>query len=959
VATSARLDDPVPDLLERGDDLAALVARLAQARNGSGGVVLVRGAAGIGKTRLVSALRGWAREEGVVSLQARAGRLEQDFPFGCVRQLLEPVLRPGAPGREELLAGDARLAEPAFGVPGTADAAADAGFGTLHGLYWLTVNLAERGPLLLTVDDAHWADAASLRFIAYLARRLEGVPALVVLTVRSSEASADGTLAAIAAEPTTQTLDPAPLSEGAVATLLGAALGADAEPALVRACHGATGGNPFLVRELIEEVRRGASAVDPSAIDALGPDGVAAAVESRLDAIGAGALPLARAVAVLGDGATLARTAALASLPPDEAGRLSDALVGAGVLRTGRPLDFVHPIVGNAVASRMGPAERERWHRRAAEQLAAEGASPDLVALHLLATEPAGRDEVVDGLLAAGLSARGRGAPEAAVRFLERALAEPPGPGARATVLSELGRAAAALGDPRAHDWLRAAVEADGDAEHRMEAARSLAMALVYAGGADEVLAVCERVGAAVSGGGELGRRLDRWLVGVAAVSPATRAAAGAGAARNLAAARAGDRLAPGLLASAALEVVLTGGTAEESAGLARRAVADGLLDESDPDSVEPASAFVALVLAERHDELETLIRRIQEIVRSEGDTRAYAATLAFRAWGRHRAGRLADVQADIDLHPVLPVPGVADLLLAAVHVQVLVDTGRLDEAAAVATMIEGLALDPELTIVQRMTEAVAALRLAQGEPRRALEATGRAAAWEAAMGVAGGGLWSPWRLQAAEAHIALGEPERAVRLAEDQLTQARAFGASAAVGAAQRVLGLARGGGNGIATLEEAVATLGASGSPLEHARALVDLGVRRRRAGRPGDARAPLADGLSLARRCGAAALEERALDELVAAGARPRQRPRNDLESLTPSELRVAQMAARGLSNKQIAQSLYVTVKTVETHLWRTYGKLDISSRAQLSSRIAADPAEPVTDATAPTGSAPADG
>jgi DNA-binding CsgD family transcriptional regulator len=136
---------------------------------------------------------------------------------------------------------------------------------------------------------------------------------------------------------------------------------------------------------------------------------------------------------------------------------------------------------------------------------------------------------------------------------------------------------------------------------------------------------------------------------------------------------------------------------------------------------------------------------------------------------------------------------------------------------------------------------------------------------------------------------------------------------------------------------LEASVATLANTPARLEHAHSLVALGSVRRRAGRAADARAPLAEGLALARRCGAVALAERAYDELAATGARPRKIVRAGAEALTASERRVAEMAAAGMSNRDIAQALFVTVRTVETHLGRAYTKLDISSRTDLPAAL----------------------
>jgi predicted ATPase len=180
---------PQPALLEREAEIAAIQSLVAAARGGAGRLLVVEGRAGMGKTRLVGVARAAAQAAGLEVLAARAGELEQEFAFGVVRQLFEPLLaRASAEERAELTAGAAGLALPLFRQPNAAgQEATDTSFAMLHGLYWLAANLAMRRPALLAIDDLHWADVASLRWIAYLARRLEGLPLLVAVAARPPE----------------------------------------------------------------------------------------------------------------------------------------------------------------------------------------------------------------------------------------------------------------------------------------------------------------------------------------------------------------------------------------------------------------------------------------------------------------------------------------------------------------------------------------------------------------------------------------------------------------------------------------------------------------------------------------------------------------------------------------------------------------------------------------------------
>ncbi len=300
-------------LLDRDREIAALDDLIAEAAVGNGRLVLIEGPAGIGKSGLLAGLR---ERAGLRVLAARASELEREFAFGVVRQLFEADVA----ARPELaLAGAAAPAAAVF--EGAADGEGGAQFAALHGLYWLTLNLAAERPLLLAVDDLHWCDRPSLRFLAYLARRLDGVPALAATTLRSGERGTDPTLLAeIANDPATLPLHLGPLGPDAVAALVRAELGADAELAFCAACHDATGGNPLLLRQLLrtleaEGIRPDAAHVD--AVGAVGPRAVSSTVLLRLARLPADAAAVTRAVSVLGEGAKLPVVAALAGL--DEA----------------------------------------------------------------------------------------------------------------------------------------------------------------------------------------------------------------------------------------------------------------------------------------------------------------------------------------------------------------------------------------------------------------------------------------------------------------------------------------------------------------------------------------------------------------------------------------------------------------------------------------------------------------
>ena len=414
-------------------------------------------------------------------LRGRGAELEREFAFGVVRQLFEPALAAASQQeRTGLLDGPPGVAARLLGLPGLSEAVAaiaseapDPSFAVLHGLYWLCANLAAERPLALVVDDAHWADGASLRFLAFLLPRLEELHVAVLLGARPAEAGdSQGLLAALTVDPATEVVAVAPLSLAGVATLVAAGLGVEPAPEFAAACWQATGGTPFLVRTLIEALREERIAPLKAATAKVGELGTATLgrwATLRLMRLGPDAARLARAVAVL-ERAKLDQAARLAGLTIPDAARAADLLVRAGVLDED-PLGFAHPLLRGAVYRDMAAAERTAAHGRAARLLAETHASPAQVAEHLLATVPAGDEWVVEQLRIAAREAAASGAAESATTYLRRAIAEPPSADRDSDLLLELGLAEFSAGQPGWHDHLEAAVESAGDDASRTAAA--------------------------------------------------------------------------------------------------------------------------------------------------------------------------------------------------------------------------------------------------------------------------------------------------------------------------------------------------------------------------------------------------------------------------------------------------------------------------------------------------------
>jgi DNA-binding CsgD family transcriptional regulator len=936
-------------MLERESELAAVRALIAA--SGRGRLLAIEGPPGIGKTSLILEARQLGQESGMWVLRARGSELEASFSFGVVRQLFEPLLAQLTKAhRADLLSGAAALATPLFDTAQlTADPPADVSLAMLHGLYWLTVNGAAVQPLLVTVDDLQWCDAPSLRWLAYLLARLEGLDVSIIVGLRPAEASeAPAIVAQIVSDPRGSVLRPAPLTVVAVTRLVRETVSADADDAFCAACHEITGGNPLLLRELdgvIAAERLVATGDSVPLLHELAARAGSRTLSGRLSRVSPEATRLAQAIAVLGEDVDTRHAAALADLDDAAATDAAGSLVRVDVLRPQPPLGFVHPLFRRAVYESLTPLERVGAHERAARLLLASGADPERVAAHQLRVPPApgeGSSQVVAVLREAARSARRRGAPESGAAYLSRALAEAPPDAERAGLLLELGSTEALIRGDAAAGHLSAAYELIGDPIRRAETAVLLGRQLFFLHRVNESMAVfrggIEELGDADL---ELRRLLEVGLVNNALFEPAhyEEALAPLRQIRDevTTARSAGEKM---LLALLAYHEARSGTPASVAVPLARRALSDDTLLQADNGGGPFVCAGIVLAMADL-DEALTLHDAALSDAHRRGSAFGFAAAKVFRSQALVLRGDLAEAETDArEALDACEAWGIVRTRLgdaAAFLADALMEQGRLDEAAAVLGRSDWDASVSESAHMHFLLDSRARLLLLHGDA-----AGGLAAMLEVDRRLhAVGGCnpaFIPSRSLAALAWLELGEREQARRLAFEELGSARRWGAPRTLGAALRVTALVEGGTDGISMLEEAVAVLDDSPAKLEHAKARADLGAVLRRANRRKEAREQLRRAVELAAICGATPLLARAETELLATGARPGRVALSGLESLTPSERRVAEMAAAGPTNREIAQALFVTPKTVEVHLSSVYRKLGISSRAQLSAALA---------------------
>ena len=940
-ARAARWGAP---LLERDQELSELSALLEDTQRARGRLLLIEGQPGIGKTQLLRELHDLAEALGARWLSARGSELERDFAFGVVRQLLEPLLaRATADERGRLLDGVARLAEPVFGAS-SMEPSTDPAYGTLRGLYWLLANAAERGPLVLAIDDLQWADEPSLRFLNFLASRLDGTAVGVVVATRL-EGSEPGSelLDQLKLGATPPVLRPAPLSDTAVSEVVHARLGRSVSSALCTACHEATGGNPFLLDELVAQLSRGdipVDQLDPRAVRGVASPRLAAAVLVRIGRIGPSAPAFAQAVAALGERANIAQAAELARIDPAEGRSLARHLVDAEILEGIEPPRFVHPLVQSAIYEEIPASDRATLHARAAEQLARAGADPESIAAHLLAADPADDTEAVTALRAAAATALSRGAPDVAARYLRRALAEPPGDDDQIPIIGELGVAASLDGDPEGLDHLRMATAQAESGPLRADLALRLANALIPRGEIEEAAsAIQDAIAEVPDSEHERLLTLEATHATLSHWAQSTYATSGRRLESLIGSAGADSRSGRMLLAALSYRQMVNGGPASDALALASAAVEGGLLTDERTDHGSVCDAISVPVFTERSDLAARYCAAALAEARARGRVAEVVLALAWGAFLAYRRGRIASAEAQAREALATAELGTfatgTVMFNAACLSACLVEQGKLEEAQEALDNAGSRGAVPENVMGLYLLLAQGGVLLAGGNAEAAVSVlravTDRARGWMDQT------FLSPHRSLLAFGLAQLGEVEDARQLAAEELELARAWGTPSVIGAAQRVAGLVADREPGIELLREAVATLEGSEAKLEHAHALVDLGAALRRAGKRTEGREHLAQGLELADECAATALVDVAETELRAAGARPRRRTLSGVGSLTPSERRVAEMATEGMTNKEIAQALFVTLRTVETHLSHTYAKLEISSRDQLSEAL----------------------
>lgn len=895
--------------------------------------MVVEGAAGTGKTAMVEAARRFGRDAGLLSLRACCSELEHDFAFGAIRQLLAPALAAlSSDVRSGLLAEAPLAAIAAVGSLRPADQRPGQAQEVMYGLHRLLSVLTSSRPVQLLIDDGQWADLPSLRWLHYLLPRLEGLAVQVVVAIRTGETPS---LPDNLCFPGTPRLSLRPLGRASIARLAQDRLAREVPDAFVDDCLHATGGNPLFLLALLDEVSR--REVDPGsgAVHDVGSALVARSIRRRLVTLPPAATRYAEALAVLGNRRWPAVVQRMAAVDAVTAQRSWSAMVDSGLLTTSTDTGFVHPIVWSSVRDGLAPSRRADLHAQSAALLQSAGATAEEIAAHILRCPPGLIDFAVEPLRKAASNSWARGAPDVATTYLGRALEEPLAATERQQVLLALGSAEAAAGDVRAREHLTAAVELAPSAAARVAAAGALAKVLYGLGETRSAVTMLLAELDATSDEPDR-RQVEDVLFEMVDLDLSLRPLLGAGTPR--------DRPQT-TLQHAHRAVVLTLAGVDRTG--ARLSAAAALGGDALLDGHELYFLLVSFLMSQQdaYDDAVAAYSRAIEAAHRRGSAVGTAVAMAHRGRTRAYQGRLADGLADTrqawKMAATSQWPGLLQVV-AEGHIQVLLAVGDLAEAERV---LLGAPVDLPVRTTQDATCLVARgqVRSRRGDLHGALDDLCTGGRCLASWGLVNPAPY-PWRSEAADVLRRLGRTHEAMNLAVEEVRLARRWGAPRALGIALTTLGRIDSGLGRNNALSEAVAVLDGSGSQLALAEALTESGAALRRSGQRDRSRQVLRRALSLAQHCAAAALTQRAYTELWATGARPHPLTRSGTSALTSSERRVAELATTGHTNREIARDLFISVKTVKTHLCSAYHKLGISTRAELGDRLTSDALPP---------------
>ncbi|MCM8550551.1 AAA family ATPase [Streptomyces sp. STCH 565 A] len=874
-------------LWERDEEVATLtraVDTLCADRSSPGLLLEARGEAGVGKTALLAETRRLAEARGCTVWSARGGETLKSVPFNVVRQLLQPALVSMLPEEAREYLGDwYGIAGPALGIADPGERQADPQ-GVYDGLVAVVRRLARREwPLVLLIDDAHWADQETLRWLAALAERLDETSLLIVFARRPGDVSGDSARHLDAAAAAGRPLAPLnALTPDATAGLTRATLGDHADAAFCREVWAVTGGNPYETVELLARVQD--SELQPveaeaAELRALNRTARGGGLVSRLEQLGVDSHRFAWAAAILGSGITVDMVARLATLDRADAARCAELLCEARILSapdpsSGRPdggdLEFVHPLIASAVYNSIPDALRTAMHGIAAQLVTDSGLGAAAASRHLLQVYPDDDQEVVDQLREAAREHLAVGAPDAARRCLERALQEPPLPDAHARVLFELGCATLLTAPATTIGHLRTALAMPGlDGEQRVDAVFRLSQALLHNDQLEEAVRTVEAEAARTPDPSARLRLQAAQFMWEGIHAGETSSPHRSARLVELAATCTGrDNAERALLILRGFDAMTHGESAEEVVELCDRALVNGRLAPGLGWTDTEWGLELLMMLAssyaytDRLDRAEALFTEALRAYESAGWSGGHLALAhAYVGLGHRRRGRLREAEDSLRIAERvgrgLPLYWSATCNL----IDTLLARGHVEEARVLADQYGFAPPYPSTIVLPDPRSVRGRLLLATG---RTEEGINELEAAEKAAAVRGrhNPVVVPWATELARA-LATEDPGRAARLASDARDRAERFGTDTAIGEALRCAAALETGRRAVRLAAQAVTYLEASPCQYEHAAARVEYGILARSS-------EELNRGLALADSCGADGLVARAREALAAGHA-----------------------------------------------------------------------------------------
>ncbi|MFC4467018.1 AAA family ATPase [Streptomyces xiangluensis] len=922
-------------LLEREKELAVLDEAVAHARSGTGVLVLVEGGAGAGTTALLNRLADRATAAGALVLRSTGTPGERAVSFGVLRQLVLPLV-----AERDLLAPPLAAAPPIAvgtdhpGPDGECGAAGRADM--LHWLHILFAGLSAERTVVLAVDDLAWVDDASLEALAHLAARLDGLRLLLAVVRKDGRGARSPLVGAITAAATHRVRARA-LSRRATAELVARHLGPGCPDGFGRTCHDVTGGRPKDLRALCDRARLrrlGAPHWHTQRLRALGEslrrERLLALLrrEPVLDAF-------LKATAVLADRATDDLVARLAGLSRPQCDQAREILTQAWPPAEGQGEAARTRAACAVVLQAMGDEESSARHREASAVLDACGAGPEEVAMPLLHVDRLGDPWEIHQLRAAAAAARRRGAPETAVRYLSRALVDVPAAShVRAELLYELGVTELDLKSPVAGSHFVQAARLMPRLRRRAEVVSSTPMDIARS---DPEVAALVRETAAGLGTPREADRQGRYLAmrlearaRYAGLEDPVLVTSAAHRLHELAEQHHGASAAERELRTVLVFTAAMGGRTDHNAvsRTARQVLEEepahsalsGLALELLPPVLyctdSPHIAASWLDAAHLHAAQEGSSATLSRIEAARGLIRLARGEVGA---ARERGGRalaLGEATANGDrLYPALL------LGLVALELDDGELAGRVLDPAEPPTDLRLFALHGALNGM--LAEARGDLPVALAhylDCGRVLERAG----WV-------NPAFAHWQVRAALVQHRMGRTAQALAVARTHHRHALGWGAPTALSRALRLLGVVTDGAPGVELLRQAVDTVETEGSRLELAHALTELGRRLQQESIP--------EGDRLLRRGRRLAAE--LMNAPADTGHCTTTRPARALAAgLTPAETRVAERAARGLSNREIAEELETSLRAVERHLTSSYRKFSVTGREQLAEALGMD-------------------